>query len=93
MKYLSATSDYGIWYSKDSNLNLVGYSDADWVGNNDDRKSTTKDCFYVGENLTAWMSKKHNSIFFYQLLKPHKLLLHTTSLDKKDFTKLWFYSR
>jgi hypothetical protein len=53
LKYLSATSDYGIWYSKDSNLNLVGYSDADWVGNNDDRKSTTKGCFYVGENLAA----------------------------------------
>ncbi|XP_040993111.1 uncharacterized mitochondrial protein AtMg00810-like [Juglans microcarpa x Juglans regia] len=28
LKYLSATVDYGIWYSKDSNLNLVGYSDA-----------------------------------------------------------------
>jgi len=27
LKYLSATFDYDIWYSKDSNLSLVGYSE------------------------------------------------------------------
>jgi trans-aconitate methyltransferase len=25
LKYLSATTDYGVWYSKDSNLSLIGY--------------------------------------------------------------------
>ena len=29
LKYLSVTSDYGIWYSKYSNLSLVGYSNVD----------------------------------------------------------------
>ncbi|KAF5471838.1 hypothetical protein F2P56_008604 [Juglans regia] len=62
LKYLSATIDYGIWYSKDLNLSLVGYSDVDWTGNADDRKSTAGGCFYVGSNLVAWMSKKQNSI-------------------------------
>ncbi|KAF5458732.1 hypothetical protein F2P56_022742 [Juglans regia] len=47
LKYLSATVDYGIWYSKDSNLSLVGYFDVDY------RKSTTGGCFYVGSNLVA----------------------------------------
>ena len=27
--YINDTSDYGIWYSRDSNECLVGYSDAD----------------------------------------------------------------
>ncbi|XP_040987672.1 secreted RxLR effector protein 161-like [Juglans microcarpa x Juglans regia] len=62
LKYLSATVDYGMWYSKDSNLSLDSYSDANWAGNVDDRKSTTGGCFYVGSNLVAWMSKKKNSI-------------------------------
>jgi hypothetical protein len=26
------------------------------------RKSTTEGCFYVGGNLTVWISKKQNSI-------------------------------
>ncbi|XP_035548662.1 secreted RxLR effector protein 161-like [Juglans regia] len=63
LKYPSATVDYGIWYSKDSNLSLAGYSNADWAGNTDDRKSTTGGCFYVGSNLVAWISNKQNSIF------------------------------
>jgi len=29
LKYLDATINYGVCYSKDSNLNLVGYSDVD----------------------------------------------------------------
>jgi hypothetical protein len=41
---------------------LVGYSDADWAGIADDRKSTSGGCFYVGTNLVAWMSRKQASI-------------------------------
>jgi hypothetical protein len=41
---------------------LAGYSDADWARNTDDRKSTSGDCFYVGTNLVAWMSRKQASI-------------------------------
>ena len=29
------------------------YSDADWAGNADDRKSTSGGCFYVGNNLVS----------------------------------------
>ena len=40
IKYVKTTVDFRVWYSKDTNDVLVGYSDADWVGNVDDRKST-----------------------------------------------------
>ena len=49
INYVNGTSDYGIWYSRDSNDWLVRYSNAD--------------CFYVGNNLVSWMSKKQNSVF------------------------------
>ena len=62
IKYVDGTCDYGLFYSKESNLFLVCFSDSDWVGNSDDRKSTTDGCFYVGANLVAWMSKKQNSV-------------------------------
>ena len=51
-----------MWYSKDTNDVLAGYSDADCTGNVDDRKSTSRGCFYVGNILVFWMSKKHNSV-------------------------------
>ena len=37
---------------------LARYSDADWVGNVDDCKSTFGGCFYLGNNFVSWMSKK-----------------------------------
>jgi hypothetical protein len=41
---------------------LTDYSNADWDGNADDRKSTSRGCFYVGTNLVAWLSRKQSSI-------------------------------
>jgi hypothetical protein len=62
IRYVNDTLLYGIWYSEETNLVVVGYSDVDWAGNADDRKSTSGGCFYVGNNLVAWMRKKQSSI-------------------------------
>ena len=53
IKYVITTTDFGVWYSKDTNDVLAGYSDANWSGNADDRKSTSGGCFYVGNNLVS----------------------------------------
>ena len=53
IKYIKTTADFSVWYSKDINDVLIGYSDADWAGNADDRKSTSRGCFYVGNNLVS----------------------------------------
>ena len=81
IKYVNGTSDFGLFYSKELNISFVGYSDADWARNADDRKSTTGGCFYVGTNLVAWIRKKQNSIplstvgsYCSQLLWMKKLL-------------------
>ncbi|XP_012850949.1 PREDICTED: uncharacterized protein LOC105970659 [Erythranthe guttata] len=62
IRYVSGTTDFGIWYSMDTNTTLAGFSDADWASDADDRKSTTGGCFYLGNNLVSWYSKKQNSI-------------------------------
>ncbi|CAM8968918.1 unnamed protein product [Rhodiola kirilowii] len=62
IKYICGTNDYAIWYTKDTNPFLVGYCDADWAGNAEDRKSTSGDYFFIGNNLISWFSKKQNSI-------------------------------
>ena len=41
IKYVKTIADFGVWYNKDTNDVLTGYFDADWVGNANDRKSTS----------------------------------------------------
>ena len=53
IKYVKTTVDFSVLYSKDTNDILVGYSDVDWVGNADDRKSTSGGYFYVGNNFVS----------------------------------------
>ncbi|KAK6160568.1 hypothetical protein DH2020_003949 [Rehmannia glutinosa] len=62
IRYVGGTTDLGIWYTKDTNTNLVGFSDSDWAGDVVDRKSTTGGCFYLGNNLVSWYSKKQNCV-------------------------------
>jgi hypothetical protein len=62
IKYVAGTCELGIWYSKDTNTNLVGFSDSDWAGDMDDRKSTSGGCFYLGNNLVSWFSRKQNCV-------------------------------
>ena len=49
IKYVKTTSNFGVWYDKDTNDVLARYSDVDWVGNVDDRKSTSSGCFLLKE--------------------------------------------
>ena len=40
IKYVKTTAIFGVWYIKDTNDVLVGYSNANWAGTADDKKST-----------------------------------------------------
>ncbi|KAG6430109.1 hypothetical protein SASPL_108170 [Salvia splendens] len=58
LRYLRGTIDYGLFYSHTNDYKLVGYSDSDWAGDNDDRKSTSGYVFYMGDTAFTWMYKK-----------------------------------
>ena len=62
IRYVNGTLDFGLWYPYDTSLIVARYSDSDWAGNIEDRKSTSSACFYIGDCLVAWLSKKQNSI-------------------------------
>ena len=61
-RYLKGTINLGLWYPSKKSFSLRAYSDADWVGCVDDRKSTSGGAFFLGESLVSWISKKHTSI-------------------------------
>nr|CAN75996.1 hypothetical protein VITISV_022989 [Vitis vinifera] len=51
LRYLSGTLDYGLHLRRSSQLNLVGFCDADWATDLDDKRSTSGYCVFLGENL------------------------------------------
>nr|GEU34403.1 putative ribonuclease H-like domain-containing protein [Tanacetum cinerariifolium] len=48
----------GLWYPKDSPLELIAYSDSDYAGASLDRKSTTGGCQFLVSRLISWQCKK-----------------------------------
>jgi hypothetical protein len=49
----------GLFSPRDSSLFLLGYSDADWAGCLDSRRSISGQCFFLGKSLISWRTKKH----------------------------------
>ncbi|KAK2980779.1 hypothetical protein RJ640_009564 [Escallonia rubra] len=62
LKYIKGTFDYGIKYSKNSELRLFGFCDSDWGGCVDDTKSTSGYCFSLGSGIFSWTSKKQQTV-------------------------------
>jgi hypothetical protein len=58
LRYIAGTMNHGILYSTSNNLQLVGYTDSDFAGSIDDRKSTSGYAFHLGTGVVAWASKK-----------------------------------
>jgi hypothetical protein len=57
LRYLRGTTDYMLCY-QGKDLRLRGYSDADWAGDLDERKSTSGYTFLLGGRAITWCSKK-----------------------------------
>ena len=53
LRYLKGTLFHGIFYSAQSPLILRAFSDADWVGDPINRRSTTGYCFLLGSSLIS----------------------------------------
>nr|GEX73437.1 putative ribonuclease H-like domain-containing protein [Tanacetum cinerariifolium] len=61
-RYLKGHLTLGIWYPKDSPLELIAYSDNDYTGASLDRKSTTRGCQFLGSRLISWQCKKQTIV-------------------------------
>jgi len=61
-KYLKGTKNLGLLYRKSLDYKLVGFCDADFAGDRIERKSTSGNCQFLGENLISWASKRQATI-------------------------------
>ncbi|XP_071745051.1 uncharacterized protein [Lepeophtheirus salmonis] len=62
LRYLKNTRNLGLYYRKSDKGELIGFSDSDWAGDHDDRKSTSSYIFLYNESPISWNSQKQKSV-------------------------------
>ncbi|KAI0496759.1 hypothetical protein KFK09_023083 [Dendrobium nobile] len=62
LRCIKGTIHFGLLYSSSNDFKLVGYSDSDWAGDMDDRKSTTGYVFFMGDTAFTWISNKQSIV-------------------------------
>jgi hypothetical protein len=62
LRYVKGTVNLGCCYRASSVQKLVGYSDSDYAGDTDDRKSTSGVVFFLGPSIITWSSQKQRII-------------------------------
>ncbi|MCO5607724.1 hypothetical protein L7F22_061923 [Adiantum nelumboides] len=62
LRYVTATLDYALFYEASTELQLSGFTDADWAGSVCDRRSTSGFMFSPGSAAITWSSKKQPTV-------------------------------
>lgn len=78
LRYLKGTVNFGLLYTDVSDVQLAGYSDSDWTGNLDDRKSTSRYAFNIGSGVISCSSKKQLTVSLSSTEAEYKALTNAT---------------
>ena len=62
LRYIAGTIKFGLLFAKGESTECTGYSDADWAGDIDDRKSTSGYMFKIAGASVSWRSKKQSCV-------------------------------
>jgi hypothetical protein len=61
LRYLQGTADLTLVYKR-RNSGLIGYTDADWAGDLDERRSTSGYLFTLNDTAISWRSKLQDTV-------------------------------
>ncbi|GLJ11642.1 hypothetical protein SUGI_0173490 [Cryptomeria japonica] len=62
LRYVKGTPDFDILYNRNKDPRLVGFTDSNWAGCVDDKKSTSGYVFSLGTGAVTWTNKKQQAI-------------------------------
>jgi len=77
LRYLQGTSNLGIMY-RPSPLRLQGYSDADWTGDMDTRRSTTGYIVMLNNGAITWKSRRQPMVALSMMESEYMALTEAT---------------
>ncbi|XP_020218880.1 uncharacterized protein LOC109802077 [Cajanus cajan] len=63
LRYLKGTSQHSLHYKKSNDIDTLAYCDSDWASDQEDMRSTSRNCVYLGSNIVSWMAKKQRVVF------------------------------
>jgi histone deacetylase 1/2 len=79
LRYVRYTVDTGLLFRSSSSTLLSAFSDADWAGNMDDRRSTGGYAIFYGGNLIAWSARKQSTVSRSSTESEYKALGNATA--------------
>ncbi|MFS7934571.1 putative RNA-directed DNA polymerase [Helianthus anomalus] len=90
LRYLQGTSSLGLLiqqksapvihaYTDSHNHSLTAFTDADWAGSLDDRRSTGGFAIYLGSNLISWRARKQRTVSRSSTESEYKALADTVA--------------
>ncbi|XP_071683505.1 uncharacterized protein [Lolium perenne] len=79
LRYVKDTVNTGITFVKSSSTFLSAFSDADWAGSIDDRRSTGGFAIFVGPNLVSWSARKQATVSRSSIEAEYKSLANATA--------------
>ncbi|KAK9073343.1 hypothetical protein SSX86_007667 [Deinandra increscens subsp. villosa] len=62
LRYVKGTLSFGLHFTKPKDINILGYSDADWARCIETRRSTYGYSIFLGGNLVSWSAKKQPTV-------------------------------
>jgi hypothetical protein len=79
LRYLKNTIHFGLQIYHSSSSSIQAFSDADWAGSRDDRRSTNSYCIFLGWNLISWSCKKQATVARSSTEAEYKALANATA--------------
>ena len=79
LRYIKGTMFHGLHFSAHSIIDLCTYSNAYWVGDLTDHRSISGCCFFLGDSLISWRSKKQHIVSRSSTEAEYCALADTTS--------------
>ena len=79
LNFVQGTKIHGIHYVAQSSLELVGFTESGWEGDNTDRKSTYGYVFLLVDGPTNWSSKKQGAIALSSTMIEYKGVVNATT--------------
>jgi histone deacetylase 1/2 len=79
LRYVKSTIKLGITFTSSTSTFLSAFSDADWAGDIDDRRSTGGFAIFVGPNLVSWSARKQATVSRSSTEAEYKALANATA--------------
>ncbi|XP_042962422.1 uncharacterized mitochondrial protein AtMg00810-like [Carya illinoinensis] len=79
LRYVKGTLHLGLSFTASASANITAYSDADWAGCPDTRRSTSGYSIYLGNNLVSWSAKKQPTVSRFSCESEYRALAATAA--------------